>query len=277
MFVRKASGEKEQFNPEKILKTCIRAGASEEIADKIIKEVEKRAFDGIRTKKILQMTIELLDKYSPRIAAKYDLKGAIMRLGPAGFAFEKLVAELLREYGYKTSVHQIIQGLCVKHEIDVVAENKKRFMIECKYHNSPGIYTGIKDVLYTYARFLDLQDGSKKGVCKNFDQPWLASNTKFSSESMLYANCKNIHLIGWKNPKGKSLKDLLEKKKLYPITVLRKLDRVSQIKLSEVGLMFCRDLIKKDISELMEMTKINKKQLRVLIKEAEILLANNKI
>lgn len=81
MFVRKASGEKEQFKPEKILKTCIRAGASEKIAKKIVKEVEKRAFEGMKTKKILQITIELLDKYSPRIAAKYDLKGVSVQGG----------------------------------------------------------------------------------------------------------------------------------------------------------------------------------------------------
>lgn len=32
-----------------------------------------------------------------------------------------------------------------------------RYMIECKFHNVP-IYTGLKEVMYTYARFLDVKD-----------------------------------------------------------------------------------------------------------------------
>jgi len=52
----------------------------------------------------------------------------------------------------------VIKGKCVNQEIDVVAENPSgRYMIECKFHNVP-IYTGLKEVMYTYARFLDVKD-----------------------------------------------------------------------------------------------------------------------
>jgi len=101
IYVTKVSGEREIFSREKLKRTCLRAGASKSLAEKIVKQVQKKIYDGISTKKILKLTLVLLEKQKPHIAAKYDLKGAIMRLGPAGYAFEKLMAEILSEYGYK--------------------------------------------------------------------------------------------------------------------------------------------------------------------------------
>ncbi len=264
MFVTKASGKRERFQRKKIIKTCLRAGASEDLAERIANEIEKRAYNGISTKEILRMILELLDKYSPKIAAKYDLKGAVMRLGPAGYSFEHMISELFSEYGYETEWHRIVRGFCVDHEVDVIAKKGgKKVMIECKYHNSPGVYTGLKAVLYTHARFLDLNDGGA-----GFSEVWLVSNTKFSSEAVKYASCRRIKVIGWNHPRGGSLKELLEKKRLYPITVLRSLDRRSQELLSAAGLMFCRDLLKKSVGELVRETGIPRKKAEELRKEA---------
>lgn len=271
MFVTKASGEREEFQPDKIRSTCLRAGAPKWLADKIVKEVEKNVYDGIPTKTILKITLKLLEKEVPHVAARYDLKGAIMRLGPAGFEFENLIAELLREYGYKTAVHTFVSTACAEHEIDIIAEKgDKRYMIECKYHNAPGVYTGLKEIMYTKERFDDLVDGYKKGLCQKFDQPWLVCNTKFSDDAIRYAACKGILLLGWKYPK-ENLKEMLEKKKLYPITVLRKLDSYSQKRLASAGLMFCKDLIQRDISELKNLTRIPTNRLKILIQETKAL------
>jgi len=278
MFVVKASGKREEFQKEKIKNTCLRAGANKKIAGEIAEAVEKKAYDGISTKEVLQITLALLDKYSPPIAAKYDLKGAIMRLGPAGYEFEQLVAELLKEYGFKTQWHIMVQGMCVQHEVDVIAEKEKTFMIECKYHNSSGTYTGIKDALYTYARFLDLQEGFLAKKCQKFDQPWLFCNTKFSQDVLHYASCKHMLLTGWNFPNRQttkglpavpSLQKLLEDKKLYPITVLRRLDRFSQERLAQAGLLFCKDLLSKSFEELRKLTNIKPTQLKLFIEEAE--------
>lgn len=275
MLVTKASGEQEEFNPEKIRQTCLRAGAPDWLANNVVKEVEKKAFEGIPTRQILKITLGILDKEMPYVAAKYDLKGAIMRLGPAGYEFENLVAELLREYGYRTSVHNIVKGFCIEHEVDVIVErdvpNKETGMIECKYHNAAGIFSGIKDILYTYARFLDLQEGAKNSGLK-FTQCWFVSNTKFSSELIRYANCRNIVLAGWKYPEKinglPNLKKMLEEKKLYPITTLRSIDRNSQERLAAAGLMFCKDLIRSKMEKL-EQIGISKKKLKEMIAEAE--------
>jgi hypothetical protein len=272
MWVVKASGETEKFDPEKIRRTCLKAGASEELADKVIHQVTKRAYDGISTKEILHITLTLLGKEKPHVAARYDLKGSILRLGPAGFAFEHLVGEILKEYNYSTKVHSIINGACVSHEIDVIATKEdKNYMIECKYHNLPGIYTGLRVALYTYARFMDLEDGSKQGLCKEFEQPWLVCNTKFSEDTIQYAKCKGLKLIGWSYPLDASLERMIEDKKLYPITMLRKLDRDSQEKLASVGMILILDLIRTPIKELNKLTDISLKKLRIFVDEAKMI------
>ena len=269
MEVVKTTGEMEEFNSEKIIKTCLRAGASTELAEEIARKVETKSYDGIPTRKILRMTIKLLKKELPHVAAKYDLKGAIFRLGPAGFTFEHYISEILKEHGYATEKNLTIRGACVNHEIDVVVSKEgKNYMIECKYHNMPGIYTGLKVALYTYARFLDLKDGWKRGLCKEFNQAWLICNTKFSEDAIQYANHKNLKLIGWRYPENHGLETIIEEKKLYPITILRGLDEDSQKKLARIGLILAIDLTRRDPRELNRMTGIGMKRLDILAEEA---------
>ncbi len=270
MWVVKASGETEKFEPDKIKRTCLRAGASEELADKIVREVTKKVRDGTSTKEILEITLRLLRKEKPHVAARYDLKGAMFRLGPAGFVFEHFIGEVLKEYGYQTKVHSMLRGFCVTHEIDVIAtKDSKNYMIECKYHNLPGIYTSVREILYTYARFLDLVDGSKQELCQSFECPWLICNTKFSDEVIQYAQCKGIRITGWSYPEGSSLGDLIEERKLYPITMIRSLDADSMEKLSSSDFIMAIDLLRKPLKEISDMTKISLKKLRMFSEEAK--------
>lgn len=268
MWVVKASGETEKFDPSKIKRTCLRAGASEELADKIVKEVTNKSYDGISTKEILGIALKLLSREKPNIAARYDLKGAMFRLGPAGFVFEHFIGEVFKEYGYQTKVHNILKGYCVSHEVDVVATREKSYMIECKYHNLQGIYTGLREVLYTYARFLDLCEGSKSNFCQKFEQPWLVCNTKFSDDTVQYARCKGIRLIGWSYPQDNSLENLIEGKKLYPITMIRSLDADSIDKLASASFILAVDLLRIPLRELNSITKIPLRKLKIFSDEA---------
>ncbi|MFH1473910.1 MAG: ATP cone domain-containing protein [Candidatus Aenigmatarchaeota archaeon] len=269
MWVVKASGETEKFDPGKIKRTCIKAGASDELANEIVKKVKEKGYNGISTREILRYTLKLLSKKRPIVAAKYDLKGAMFRLGPAGFIFEKFIGEVFKEYGYSTKVHNILTGRCVSHEVDVVATKaNKNFMIECKYHNMPGIYTSLKEALYTYARFLDLVEGSKKKACMNFDQPWLVCNTKFSCDAVQYACCRGMRLLGWNYPEGEGLERMIEEKKLYPITMIRSMDNMSLERLSMSNLVLALDLVRIPIKELNNISKISLKKLREFSDEA---------
>jgi hypothetical protein len=269
MWVAKASGETEKFDPQKIKRTCLRAGASEELANKIVKEVTSKLYNGITTREILQITLKILSKTKPQVAARYDLKGSMFRLGPAGFIFENFVGEVLKEYGYSTKVHNILRGHCVSHEIDIIAtKESKSFMIECKYHNLSGVYTCLKDVLYTYARFLDLEEGSHLGTCQNFEQPWLVCNTKFSEDAAQYAKCRGLRLIGWSYPEGEGLESMIEGKKLYPITMISSLDSDSLEKMASQDFILALDLLRVPLRELNKITNISLKKLKMFADEA---------
>ncbi|MEM1671351.1 MAG: ATP cone domain-containing protein [Archaeoglobaceae archaeon] len=237
MLVRKRDGRLEEFSEEKLIRTLIRAGLSEDKAMLVAKEVKNRIYDGIETDRILDIALEIVGKYSKRVSATYGLKSSLLRLGPAGYRFEKFVSALLRAYGYETATNQLIEGKCALHEIDVIAEKeKRRFLIECKFHNI-SVYTGLKDVLYSYTRFLDILEAGEK-----FDAIWLFTNTKFSSEAIRFANCRGMLLTGWRYPENEGIEFMLESKKLYPITVLSLKDFEIERLLKE-GFAFCRDLV----------------------------------
>ena len=260
-WIIKANGEKAWFNRTKLFKTCRRTGTSPQACDLAINQVERVLRDGMHTKEILKIMLASLEKNAPYHAPKYDLKGAIMRLGPAGFHFEKLTAELLQKYGYSTTTNAELQGNCVKQEIDIIAiKNKKCHMIECKFHQQSGIYTGLKETMYTWARFEDLVDGYKKGTCDKFHVPWLISNTKFSEASMQYGNCRGVKLTGWQYPTGESYLELLEQKNLFPITSMKLTSNILS-SFARGNIMFLRDLCELPESDVVKRTNLSRNQI----------------
>lgn len=273
--VVKSNGVVEDFQPRKIFRTLRRAGASREVASDIVKRIEGTLYDGITTREILSRVKAMIPEKQVHVAMRYDLKGAIMRLGPAGFAFETFVSELLKNYGYRTKLRSIVKGRCVQHEIDIIAEKSNgdfvRAMVECKFHNLPGAKVGLKDVLYTYARFLDLNEACERGKGENFDEVWLVSNTKTSSDATKYAECRGIKLLCWRYPTGLGLEKMIEKKGLYPVTILRSAGRESLEKLFSAGVILAKDLLTSDLSHLSK-TKLRKPKLKELMLEAEQLL-----
>ncbi|ODS42276.1 MAG: hypothetical protein MSIBF_02785 [Candidatus Altiarchaeales archaeon IMC4] len=264
MYVTKADGRLEKFDFYKIVRTCKRSGVPQNEAERIAGEIERQAYDGIPTRDLLNIILTHLEKRNAGYASRYDLKGAIMRLGPSGFAFEKFIAELFRIMGYSTQTNVIVQGRCVPHEVDVVAEKDcKRYMIECKYRNLPGVYIGIQKALYVWARFEDIRDGSDAGKCIKFDVPYLVCNTKFSDDVIQYASCRGLKVMGWSYPEGASISDILNEKKIYPVTVLRSIDTRMIGLLADANMMFCSDLSEEKLAGL----GISKKRVQDIMDE----------
>ncbi len=251
MYVTKADGRKEKFSFEKIVRTGLRAGVPRQEAERIAREVEAESYDGIRTREVLDMILRYFGERKTVYASKYDLKGAIMRLGPSGFPFEKLIAEMFEKLGYSTVTDVTISGRCVSHEVDVIIEKEsRRYMVECKYRNFPGAYIGIHKALYVWARFLDLQAGNSLGRCGKLDAPYLVCNTKFSDDTIQYASCMGLKLKGWNYPQDNSIAYILTKNKIYPVTVLRTVNARTLQLLSGAKMMFCDDLSEEKLTEI---------------------------
>jgi hypothetical protein len=261
IWVIKANGTKVPFNLHKVKSTCIRAGASGKMAKKISERVQNKVHDGMRTSEIYKMVLDALkiEDESTIIRHKYRLKESILRMGPAGYRFETYVGEILGAYGYNiVSTRSIEQGKCVKHEIDLIAEfisTGKKYLIECKYHNMTGLYTGLKESLYTHARFLDLKD--------KYDGEMLVCNTKLSSDARTYAQCIGQQIISWRYPPERSLESMIEKKGLYPITILG-LNKYEIVSFARNNMMLAKDLLKSNMNTLSGETGISYKRLERL-------------
>ncbi len=249
LLITKASGETAIFSETKLRSSMQRAGATDEQIDRIIEELHNKLYDGISTKKIYRIAFNLLKGSSRHLAAKYHLKQAIMELGPSGYPFEKYIGEILKYQGYEVKVGEIVQGQCVQHEVDVIATiHQQQLMIECKYHNLPGIFCDVKIPLYIQARFKDVEAywiKSQKQERKTY-QGWVVTNTRFSNDALQYGNCAGLKLIGWDYPAKGSLKEQIDTLGLYPITCLTSLTKNEKQYLLDKKIVLCMELYRNE-------------------------------
>lgn len=245
IIVTKASGEPENFNEQKLVKSLAATGISVDTASEALDYLKGHLRTGITTKDIHEHVATYLKERAPiNNYYNYGLKRAIMDLGPSGHPFETIVSDVLSHYGYKTEVGVIVLGKCVTHEIDVVAKKEyKQFFIECKFHNSAGTKTDVQVALYTYARFLDIKSVMEQGHgTKIAYHPWLITNTKVTSEVLDYAKCVGLELTSWTHPDGHGMSDLIMAAGLHPVTLAYHLPRHKIDQLLERGVVTCARL-----------------------------------
>ncbi|MCD6402711.1 MAG: restriction endonuclease [Candidatus Aenigmarchaeota archaeon] len=273
LFVTKADGRKQPFSKRKIVRTCVRMGVSKSIAKQIANEIEARAYDGIPTKKILNMIFQLVKQHKPHFKYRIDLRTAISLLRPKP-DFETFVRFLLKNHGYDVLPNQILNGKCVDHELDgILKKDKQTFMLEVKHHKNPHVYTGVDVCLISYATFLDLNDGYKAGTNTiKLDGVVIVCNTKFSDHAKRYARCKGIELIGWNYPTEINLERMVEDRKLYPITILKSMDPNSEQKFGDSNIVLLKQLVEISKEDLWKMTRVPKDKLERFVKEAKEIL-----
>lgn len=236
--VLKLNGEKEPFSEEKFKSSIKRIGIPEDLQNQVLLHTKTKLYDGIKTSEIYNQVLEFLGKSSqPFSKAKYGLKKAIADLGPTGYPFEDFIATIFRHQGYETQTRVILQGSCISHEIDVIAQKgQDKFMIECKFHNENGTKSDVHVSLYTKARLEDLRN-------QNFKQAWLITNTKVTQDALNYAICSNMKVMSWNYPENESLRDLIEKLNLHPITTLTTLSQNQKQSLLENHTVHCMKII----------------------------------
>lgn len=263
MEVIKYSGGIEPFDANKINYTIREAGGSEKLARESVEEGKRNFHKNMKTSEILNLLLKFLKK-EPGVSERYDLKRAIMSLGPSGFPFETFFANLLKHYNYKTKVGEKLIGNNIVYEIDIIAQEVggKKFMIECKYHNKPGIVTKIRYAEKAYRTFLKLKK-------YKFDQPWLATNTKCSGEVIGYSKKVNLKITSWAYPKNESLRVLINNQKLYPITILKSLPDNIKEKLYNSKILIAKDLLDYDTKELIQMTELTEKEIKETIQKVK--------
>lgn len=266
MQVRKASGESQDFSEEKLRGSLQRSGASDFLVETILREIRKYLREGISTKEIYRKAFQLLRKRVKSNAARYSLKKAIMELGPSGFPFEQLIGAILKHQGYTVEVGKTVQGKCVQHEVDVVAEKQNLVvMVECKYHNTQGKICSVQVPLYIRSRFNDIEENRQSQNDFRQFHGWVVTNTRFSEDALEYGNCAGLRLIGWDYPRRGSLKEMIEEAGLFPITVITGLNTKQKQKLLEKGILLCSELCRNP--GVLNQLDLDKKRQQKIIEE----------
>lgn len=242
----KSSGVTAKFSLEKLRNSLKRTGANNDIIEPILETVVDELYQGISTKEIYNRAFALLKKKNSYLASKYKLKKAIYELGPTGFPFERFVAAVLKYSGYQVQINNIVQGHCVKHEIDVIAsKHNETTIVECKFHGEPGLNCNVKVPLYINSRYRDVKE-KWNGYSKNthkLTQGWVVTNTRFTEDALIYGNCVGLYLLSWDYPKNDGLKDRIDRLSLYPITVSTLLNNREKQFLLSRDVVLCRELI----------------------------------
>jgi Holliday junction resolvase-like predicted endonuclease len=269
--ITKKSGEVIRFDTEKLKRSFERSGANQTDIDYVISHLSENVYDGITTKKLFQMAYALLRKRSLEVGGRYRLKNAIMELGPSGFPFERFVAELLKYQGFETHVGEKVEGQCVSHEVDVIAQKEdQKIMIECKFHGKTHTKSDVKVALYIHSRYNDVLKSWKKTDPKTiYDyQGWIVTNTRFTQDAVDYANCVGLHLVSWDYPSQGSLRERIDISGLHPITVLHSLTKREKQLLLDKGIVLCRMLSVENIAAV----GVSGNRSRKILKEAYSLI-----
>ena len=271
--IKKNTGELVPFDTEKLMHALKRSGANDNEIQKVIEQVKFSLFDGISTRKIYQIAYSKLYKLSSRAAGRYRLKKALLQLGPSGYPFEKFIAKLLEVEGYQTKTGQLVQGKCIKHEVDVVGLKGNKYLVaECKYHQSEKAKNDVKISLYINSRFKDIKEQwiIDTGANEHDFETLLISNTRFTEDALQFGKCSGLKLVSWNYPQGNSLKDWIDKSGFHPVTSLKTLMKKEKEGLLKKGVVLCRQIL--DNKETLNDFSISNRRLKKIIKEAESLI-----
>lgn len=269
--ITKKSGEQVLFDEKKLRLSLESSGASEEQVMKVLDELYVYVRNGMSTHKVYKKAYSILVKLSHRTAGRYRLKNAIMELGPTGYPFEKFVGALIRHRGLSTDVGVIVNGECVKHEVDVVAEDDKTMIVvECKFHHDGKGKSDVKVPLYIRSRFNDIQNQwniEDKIKGRKFEG-WVVTNTRFTEDAQDFGRCSGLKLFSWDYPLHDSLKKMIDESGLHPLTSLKSLSSKEKSRILDKGVVLCKEITREVLIE----SDINPRKIKKVLHEAKCII-----
>ncbi len=222
------------------------------------------------TKKIYRLAKKYLRQFNHASGLRYSLKKALFRLGPSGYPFEKYFGALMKFHGYQVNIGVMLDGKCIKHEVDVLAVNDREvFVVECKYRNSPGNPPDAKTAMYVHSRFQDLRPAIESRYRGKKYNPLLVTNTRFTSDAIQYAECSGFKIKSWRYPENNSLEKMIEDRKLYPVTIISGIRAGLISKIIEHNIILLKDLADMETNEIKKILGLPEKKAFALKKQAD--------
>lgn len=343
--ITKSSGESELFSADKLRGSLLRSGADQEVVEEIVEQIcswlqdlnlyknlntnpESSSAGGkefglagpkgsITTRMIYDRAFQLLRKLTVGNAARYKLKKAMMELGPTGHPFEHFVGQIYKILGCDVEVGQVLDGLSVTHEMDVIATRKvvsiqdlntgrasggknelgltpeqiiatpedinkylkltpntgaeiksrsatnaltanagssaaaetkfprlHQHLVECKFYISTGKNANVQVPLYVRSRINDivyLRLGQPEYSGYSFSGG-IVTNTRFTEDAIAFGESAGLKLLSWDYPSGAGLREIIDREKIFPVTVLTRLTVAQKHLLMERGIVICRQI-----------------------------------
>lgn len=273
IYVKKHSGELVLFEPEILIQSLSKSGASPQEVEDVFKKVNKKIYNSITTRNLYQIAFDELRNIRKSYAARYSLKKALRDLGPDGFYFESWIVKIFQQDSCQTIQGVTLQGQAVTHEIDVLAvKDNELLLCECKFKNDVTAKTPVTTSMYFLSRFNDLKPLKFNFFNKKLrpTQGWLITNTYFTSDAIDFANFYGIKLLSWNYPEKSSIKTHADSLALYPITCLTTLSNLQKESLLKAKIILVKELVSN--SEAFKTLKISEDKKQEIMEEAQELI-----
>ena len=270
VFVTKADGSKQLFDKDKVVRTCLRMGASPQLASEIAERVERRVYEGIPTKQVLQLVFRYMRKDKPGVGHLYDLRRGISLMDSKP-EFEEFVRVLLARHGFEVTSNQILKGQCGEHEVDAIArKNGETYFVEAKHHLSYHALTGLDESRIARAVLEDVTEGDENGRAGfRGDRAMIVTNTRYSEHALKYGRCRGILQIGWNYPANQGLENLVEEKNLHPLSCLRGLRGRDRLRLVDAGIVLIGQLLAEKQPTLARKTGLPRGTIAEILEKAQ--------
>ncbi|MFI0425369.1 MAG: ATP cone domain-containing protein [Flavobacterium sp.] len=269
MKVTKYSGELVHYDEQKLINSLRKSGADKAVAEAIVKKIESELYEGIASKKIYKLAYQLLKNISNAHAARYNLRTAMMGLGPAGFFFEKFIAKIYQEQKFQTRTNVSLKGNCISHEIDVLLKKEHIIsMIECKFHSGQDAKTDVKVPMYILSRFNDVKNRKYHLFLSNeiISDCIIVTNNRFTTDAIQFGECSGLKMLSWDYPPKKGIKEIIDLYAVYPITCLTTLTQTEKDKLLILDCITVKDLVAN--SSILNKIELSHNRIKNVLKEA---------
>lgn len=269
MKVTKYSGELVHYDEQKLINSLRKSGADKAVAEAIVKKIESELYEGIASKKIYKLAYQLLKNISNAHAARYNLRTAMMGLGPAGFFFEKFIAKIYQEQKFQTKINVSLKGNCISHEIDVLLKKEHTTsMIECKFHSGQDAKTDVKVPMYILSRFNDVKNRKHHLFLPNeiISDCIIVTNNRFTTDAIQFGECSGLKMLSWDYPPKKGIKEIIDLYAVYPITCLTTLTQTEKDKLLILDCITVKDLVAN--SSILNKIELSHNRIKNVLKEA---------
>jgi hypothetical protein len=156
--------------------------------------------------------------------------------------------------------------------VDVLAAKDSRVcVIECKHHTDGDKPDDIKIALYVHSRFNDIRKAMELSPDYNSfaHEGWLVTNTRCSSDAITYAECAGLKILSWKYPEPEGLELMIERKRLYPVTILPAATRNAMHVLTQNNIIMMQEIVDMEESAFIRKSGLDRNSAIAIKREAD--------